>query len=318
MIGRAPRGNPYQSHGLVPLKGEIHLHTRHSDGRDTPAAMLRACRDAGYAFAAITDHNTISGVEEARAAAADLGLLLIPGFELTTFQGHAVCLGVTALPEWRDLEARGMDAFVDAVHHQGGVFCISHPTRLGSPACSGCEWRWPIAAEQVDLWEVFSAPNPHYPHPELSQLFWQRLLVYGAHTAPVAAGDVHAVAAAAAPRAATYVYVATRSAHALLEGLRARQLYASTGPRLDVWLEADDGRVALAGGRVTARGDWRPYVECEPPGGLDVRLQAIVSGEPTPRLVPAGVPLPSGVRRVYAEAVAGSSVQALTAPISIE
>ena len=37
--------------------GALHLHTIHSDGVLTPAALADAARDAGYDFIAITDHN---------------------------------------------------------------------------------------------------------------------------------------------------------------------------------------------------------------------------------------------------------------------
>lgn len=315
--------NPYDALGLVPLKGETHLHTLHSDGQATPREMLTACRQAGYDFSAITDHNTVSGIGEARAAAEDLGLVLVPGVELTTFRGHAVCLGVERLPEWRDLDTRGVDAFAAEVHALGGMVCVCHPIRLGSPACSGCAWEWPISPESVDLWEIFSAPNPMYPHPELSQQVWRQLLAAGGRAAPVAAGDVHSVAAAAAPRAATYVYARERSTAAVLEGLRARRLYASTGPRLDVWLEGADGAVALAGGAVTASDGWRVRAALAGAAvseALQVRLVAApLGGAPFP-LADGDLLAPDRAVRVYAEAVEpspnGELLRALTAPIS--
>ena len=102
--------NPYLTGGYLVVKFEPHLHTVHSDGQASVAAMFAACKAAGYQAVALTDHNTMSGVAEARSVAAELGLVLIPGVEVTTFHGHAVVLGVSRVPEWRDLESRGMDA----------------------------------------------------------------------------------------------------------------------------------------------------------------------------------------------------------------
>src|SRR5579883_2007747 len=98
-----PEPNPYDQSSLLRLKGEPHLHTLHSDGRDAVPAMFDACRRAGYDFAVLTDHNTVSGQPE---AAEQEILPAIGGTELTTFRGHAVCTGVTQLPEWRNLETR--------------------------------------------------------------------------------------------------------------------------------------------------------------------------------------------------------------------
>src|ERR1700694_5749335 len=136
MIG----ASPYAAAGYAVLKVETHLHTLHSDGQHSVSAMFEACHSAGYDAVALTDHNTLSGLHEAAAAADRLGLVLLPGVEVTTFRGHAVVLGVSRVPEWRDLEERGMDALADDVHADGGLLCVSHPAALGSPICSGGAW----------------------------------------------------------------------------------------------------------------------------------------------------------------------------------
>src|SRR3977135_1866630 len=94
--------NPYTAGGFQVLKVETHLHTLHSDGHHGVAEMLSACLSAGYDAVALTDHNTLSGLREANDVAHGLDLILVPGVEVTTFRGHAVVLGVTRVPEWRD------------------------------------------------------------------------------------------------------------------------------------------------------------------------------------------------------------------------
>jgi hypothetical protein len=253
--------NPYRSDGWSPLKVETHLHTLHSDGQSDVRAMLGGCREAGYALVSLTDHNTQSGLPEARLVAESEHLLLLPGVEVTTFHGHAVVLGVTAVPEWRDLEARGMDALAADVHAQGGVVCVCHPVAFGAPYCSGCAWEWPIAPGSVDLWEVFSSTRVGNPYTDLALLAWEQQLRRGSHAAPVAAGDVHSARAAAATRAATFVYTREPSAEGVLDGLRRGRLFASAGPRLDLWLECGS-RTAL-GGQTVAADAWTPYADAE-------------------------------------------------------
>jgi hypothetical protein len=287
---------PYASNGYTALKLEPHLHTLHSDGRDSVASMFAACKGAGYDAVALTDHNTLSGLGEATLAAAELGLILLPGVEVTTFHGHAVVLGVAAVPEWRDLETRGMDALATEVHDQGGVLSVAHPASLGSPVCSGCRWEWPIEpASSVDLWEVVSAARVGTDVPvEL----WRQMLQRGGRMAPVAAGDVHSVAAAGAARPATRAYARERSADGVLEALRARRTSLTRDVDLELWLEAADGRIALVGERVSGA-DWTPRVRPS-----NARLQTLM--------------VTGAERCVYAEVRDDQGgLEAITAPIWI-
>jgi hypothetical protein len=244
------------------LKMEMHLHTVHSDGHDSVAAMFEACRSAGYDVVALTDHNTVSGLPEAADVASRLGLVFVPGVEVTTFRGHAVALGVTRVPEWRDLEVRGFDALADDLHAQGGLVCVAHPAAEGSPVCSGCTWEWPFEPTSIDLWEVFSAPRPYT---EVSLTRWRDVLARGGRAAPVAAGDVHSVAAAARARAATYVYAYERSATGVLEALSAGRTYVSAAaPHPSGWVTVQSVDL-LGGGRCS-------YMERRDPQG---RAEAI-------------------------------------------
>jgi PHP domain len=246
----------YTARGYHLLKLEPHLHTLHSDGQDDVPTMLEACREAGYDAVALTDHNTNSGLTEAVDVANSLGLILVPGVEVTTFRGHAVALGVATVPEWRDLEMRGMDHLAAKVRAEGGLLSVAHPAALGSPVCSGCAWEWPIEPASVDLWEVFSAPRPEA---EVPLALWRDMLRRGARVAPLAAGDTHSRAAAARQRPATYVYARERSGAGVLEGLRQHRVFASSGEALGLVLERDGGEVALIGEAVAGPG-WAPRV----------------------------------------------------------
>jgi hypothetical protein len=248
------------------LKLEPHLHTLHSDGRDGVPAMLEACRAAGYDAVALTDHNTNSGVTEALEVADSLGLILVPGVEVTTFRGHAVALGVASVPEWRDLETRGMDHLAASVRGEGGLLSVAHPAALGSPVCSGCAWEWSIDPASVDLWEAFSAPRPEA---EVPLALWRDMLGRGARVAPVAAGDVHSRAAAARHRPATYVYARERSCAGVLDALGQRRVFASSGEALALVLERDGGDIALIGETAAGPG-WAPRAS---PGATVETLQ---------------------------------------------
>src|SRR3712207_8580881 len=62
---------------------DLHLHTTHSDGRWTPRQVVEEAHARGLTAIAITDHDVLTALPEAAEAAADLGIELLPGIELT-------------------------------------------------------------------------------------------------------------------------------------------------------------------------------------------------------------------------------------------
>ncbi|MGM0370855.1 MAG: PHP domain-containing protein, partial [Bacillota bacterium] len=72
-------------------KIDLHLHTTASDGSFQPAELVAAAVDNDLAAIAVTDHDTVAGVEPALEAAEDREIEVIPGIELTTYyQGQRV------------------------------------------------------------------------------------------------------------------------------------------------------------------------------------------------------------------------------------
>ncbi len=66
---------------------DLQLHSSASDGSDQPSEVVRRAAGLGFAAIAITDHDTMAGVPEARAAASSLGIELLPACELSTLDG---------------------------------------------------------------------------------------------------------------------------------------------------------------------------------------------------------------------------------------
>ncbi len=62
---------------------DLHTHTAASDGQYAPAQLVRLAKDRGLSVLAVTDHDTIAGVEEAQQAGSALGLSVIRGVELS-------------------------------------------------------------------------------------------------------------------------------------------------------------------------------------------------------------------------------------------
>src|SRR5262245_35133064 len=85
-----PRLDPFtalcQQTARRPLldRADLHLHTIHSDGSYTPEQVVELALRSGLCAIAITDHDTLGGIEPAIAAAAGSGLEIVPGVEITT------------------------------------------------------------------------------------------------------------------------------------------------------------------------------------------------------------------------------------------
>ncbi len=62
---------------------DLHLHSTASDGTLPPAEVVRLGAAAGLAAIALTDHDTVAGVAEARGAGATLGVKVIAGCEFS-------------------------------------------------------------------------------------------------------------------------------------------------------------------------------------------------------------------------------------------
>jgi predicted metal-dependent phosphoesterase TrpH len=72
-----------RSYGRV----DLHVHTTHSDGQYTTAEVVELARRTGLSAVAVTDHDTLSGVAPARAAAADGGFEIVAGVEISAAHG---------------------------------------------------------------------------------------------------------------------------------------------------------------------------------------------------------------------------------------
>lgn len=77
---------------------DLHAHSTHSDGLLSPASLVARAAARGVDVLALTDHDEVSGLAEARAAAAAEGIALVAGAELSvSWEGttvHVVALQI--------------------------------------------------------------------------------------------------------------------------------------------------------------------------------------------------------------------------------
>jgi predicted metal-dependent phosphoesterase TrpH len=131
------------------LTCDLHVHTNFSkDGESSVEEILNRAEEVGLDAIAITDHDSVDGLKKALACATNV--LVIPGIEVSTKQGHLLVLGVT------ELIPSGLDviATVEIVRRMGALAILPHPYHV---------WRHGVARRKkagmdiVDAIEVFNS-----------------------------------------------------------------------------------------------------------------------------------------------------------------
>jgi 3',5'-nucleoside bisphosphate phosphatase len=105
---------------------DLQSHSMRSDGALEPAAVVAAAGAAGVRLLALTDHDTVDGVDEAMAAGAEHGVVVVPAVEISTvdelgedFHVLGYCVDHTdaalaaALARWRADRAARIDRMAD-------------------------------------------------------------------------------------------------------------------------------------------------------------------------------------------------------------
>jgi hypothetical protein len=126
---------------------DLHCHSTVSDGLLAPAEVVRRAHANGVDLLALTDHDEIGGLDEARGMAAELGLRFVDGVEISVSWGddttvHIVALdidphhpgliaGLAQVRSGRDERAVQMGAELDKVGihgaHQGALRFVGNP-----------------------------------------------------------------------------------------------------------------------------------------------------------------------------------------------
>ena len=129
-------------------RADLHIHTTASDGSLTPEEVVNEAARIGLAGVGITDHDTIDGAKKAMSCMSEV--LVIPGIEVTTRQGHLIVLGVT------ELIPSGLDVgeTVAIARRLGAVLILPHPYHVWR---HGVARRKKIGMAVVDAIETFNS-----------------------------------------------------------------------------------------------------------------------------------------------------------------
>jgi predicted metal-dependent phosphoesterase TrpH len=100
------------------VKIDLHTHSTRSDGLDSPTDLIINAKKAGLDVIALTDHDTVSGWDEARGKAIELGLGFVPWIEVTSVSdiqrnGRNLRLSVHLLAYLPDPDHKALEIVLD-------------------------------------------------------------------------------------------------------------------------------------------------------------------------------------------------------------
>ena len=110
---------------------DLHLHTTCSDGSLRPTEVLALAQKAGVTALAITDHDIVDGLPEAIDAGTRLGIEVLPGVEISSFDGKSELHILGYCLNWRDEALLKRLASLRASRHRRNPFIIERLQALG-------------------------------------------------------------------------------------------------------------------------------------------------------------------------------------------
>lgn len=216
---------------------ELHSHTRHSDGDFLTEELVAEANLDGYDILTITDHNTMSPVEEYLSLKNKPNSpLIVPGMEWTTFFGHMLVIGANRVVDWRKAKLETIDEAIREVKEAEGLVGIAHPFSIGSPICTGCHWDFYVEDyNQVDFIEVWNRTKPDESfRSELAYEMWIDLLKQGYRISCSAGRDWHRLEERDENTAVTYIGLEEVTIKQTKESLKRGNFYITLGPQIEI------------------------------------------------------------------------------------
>lgn len=232
-IVKAPP-DPWSEHldaglGRTWRRGDLHVHSIHSDGAETPLELGWRARASGLDYIAVTDHNTTSAAPELNAAAERTGVAMLLGQELTTDLGYATVVGNASQFDFRQHPEQWLNGVSD-----GAIF-VNHPTRLSGGWQAKTVARFPAA----EIWNgsaTLSTADPVFR-------WWTQ---YGLDTVAVGGSGWHGPHGAITQLGQPTTWLAVQESE-YEDAIRTGRVAVSKSPHGPAILRNDDHVLVLAG-----------------------------------------------------------------------
>ncbi|BBH21390.1 hypothetical protein Back11_27350 [Paenibacillus baekrokdamisoli] len=223
---------------------ELHSHTFHSDGQQSLLELAYGAKALGFACIALTDHNTMTGLNHKEDVEQETGVSIISGMEWTTFYGHMVTIGLTEFVDWRPAGPGDIHKGIAGVHAHGGIAGMAHPFRIGSPICTGCFWEFKIEDwNDIDYIEVWSGTFPSIKTDNArAYRLWTDKLNEGCRIAATSGRDWHTQEQTDEPLSVTYLDIDEAEGDVtskVVRALAAGKASVTMGPLVTLEMRSD-------------------------------------------------------------------------------
>jgi predicted metal-dependent phosphoesterase TrpH len=239
----APQTNRKPYAPAAPLKSaaryyaaDFHVHSDQStDAKPSLDTIATYAETHGIDVVEVSDHNTITQLDYfVDAQKRHPNVLLVPGYEYTTYAGHGNAIGAT---KWTDHKIGqpgvAINSAVTSIRSQGALFAINHPVAPESlpvvgQICIGCKWKQPLDPALVSAMEIMTGGRRQqgFAFQSGTMEFWEKLLASGAHIAAISGSDDHKGAVDEAfyqspiGNPVTMVFAKELSVQGILDGIR--------------------------------------------------------------------------------------------------
>lgn len=309
-------------------RGDLHMHTGHSDGSCANSAGVRvpcpvyltleAARRAHLDFIAVTDHNTFAQ----NASLAELApfypdLTLVRGAEITTFLGHANAIGTPGPLDFQLGSAHlpKLSKLLDQIEAQGGLLSLSHPGLVSGRTCMGCGWTADTDFSRIAAVEAVNGGQLRAKSeegPTSGLVYWTKLLDQGFHVTAIGGSDNHDATDVTGKdqspigRPTTVVWAQSATERDIVAGIRSGNVFLDLanqpGRALDVLARVGSQTVRMGGVLTLPNGV---------PAEIDLALTGADGGTPEPHAhgaVLEPIPRADGAARWRANLAPGAAL----------
>ncbi|MGB0121208.1 MAG: CehA/McbA family metallohydrolase [Solirubrobacterales bacterium] len=275
-------------------QGDLHVHGESEPGNALMSDTLDLAFDTppggtGLDFVTLVDHNNnISRSYLGGLQAAHPGKVVIPGTEMTTYDGHFNAQGNSPLVDFRLGEIKKLVGGVlqnvrgaedpssrfASIQAGGGWAQINHPKifETAPSVCRGCFWNYDDARtdfSKVNAIEIQTgpagipagAPTGMNPFTQPAIDYYEHALSTGAHIAAVGSSDDHKAGGATGPfdssvgHGATVVHADSLTQTAIIDAVKAGHTYVKPfgpdAPDVEMTANTPDGTSVIPGDSVT-------------------------------------------------------------------
>ena len=96
------------------IKCDFHTHSTASDGKLSPAELANEAKKREIKYLALTDHDTLSGIDTIKAECEKLDINFIPGVELSTTH-HGESVHILGFFKGDDYKAKDLNYFLESL-----------------------------------------------------------------------------------------------------------------------------------------------------------------------------------------------------------